>query len=131
MNLDVVVIDDDAVVLFLHKVLIQKSALPSQVFDFPNAGDALEFVIERSQKNHLLIFLDINMPDMNGWEFLDRLAQLASPKKIFVVMVTSSINYSDRKRAEQYSLVIDFREKPLSRQACEEIHNKLLPLLKS
>ncbi|NJY62052.1 response regulator [Salinimicrobium sp. CDJ15-81-2] len=131
MNLDVVVIDDDAVVLFLHKVLIQKSALPSNVFDFLNAEEALEFVKQRSLKNHLLIFLDINMPDLNGWEFLDRLAQLATPKKIFVIMVTSSINWSDRKRAEDYPLVMDFREKPLSKQACEEIYIKLLPLLKS
>lgn len=131
MNLDVVVIDDDAVVLFLHKVLIQKSALPSNVFDFLNALEGLNFVSQRSQQKNLLVFLDINMPDLTGWEFLDKLSQLTAPKKIFVIMVTSSINWSDRRRAEQYPMVIDFREKPLSKQACEEIYIKLIPLLSS
>ena len=131
MDLDVVVIDDDAVVLFLHKVLIQKSSLPSRVYDFLNAADALDFIKEEPANHHLLIFLDINMPDVNGWDFLDHLEQLNYPKQIFVVMVTSSINRSDKKKAEQFPLVIDYREKPLSKQACEDIYIKLLPLLKS
>ncbi|MDX1601667.1 MAG: response regulator [Salinimicrobium sediminis] len=129
MDLDVVVIDDDAVVLFLHKVLIQKSSLPSNVNAFSNAGQALEFMRQRSTRKNLLIFLDINMPDINGWDFLDYLNRLSFSKKIFVVMVTSSINRSDRNRAEQYPLILDYLEKPLSKQACEELYMKLLPLL--
>lgn len=131
MDLDVVVIDDDAVVLFLHKVLIQKSELPSNVNDFLNAEEALDFVRQRTAKKHLLIFLDINMPELSGWEFLEQLEQLPLAKKVFVVMVTSSINWSDRKRAEKYPNVIDYREKPLSKTACEEIYNKLLPMMNS
>ncbi|MDX1751576.1 MAG: response regulator [Salinimicrobium sediminis] len=129
MDLDVVVIDDDAVVLFLHKVLIQKSSLPSNVIAFSNAGQALEFMRQRSTRKNLLIFLDINMPDINGWDFLDYLNRLSFSKKIFVVMVTSSINRSDRNRAEQFPLILDYLEKPLSKQACEELYMKLLPLL--
>lgn len=131
MNLDVVVIDDDAVVLFLHKILIQKSPLPSNVKDFLDAWTALEYVEQRSRKKHLLVFLDINMPKFNGWDFLDKLEQLPTSEKVFVVMVTSSINWSDRKLAMQYSRVIDYREKPLSKQACEDIHIKITSLLKS
>lgn len=129
MDLDVVVIDDDAVVLFLHKVLIQKSSLPSNVNAFSSAGQALEFMRQRSTRKNLLIFLDINMPDINGWDFLDYLNRLSFSKKIFVIMVTSSINRSDRNRAEQYPLILDYLEKPLSKQACEELYMKLLPLL--
>lgn len=131
MNLEVVVIDDDAVVLFLHKVLIQKSALPSNIHDFLDAEAALNFVRDNEGQSHLLIFLDINMPGLNGWEFLDRLEQMPFSERIFVVMVTSSINWSDRKRAEKFTNVIDYKEKPLSKQACEEIYIKLLPLIKS
>lgn len=131
MNIDVIVIDDDAVVLFLHKVLIQKSPLPSNVKDFFDAREALEYVKQRQVDNPLLIFLDINMPGINGWEFLKRLEEIPLSDKIFVVMVTSSINFSDRKKADKFSNVIDFREKPLSKQACEEIYMRLLPLLKS
>lgn len=129
MNVDVVVVDDDAVVLFLHKILIQKSQFTSNVKDFLDAEEALDFVKQRILETHLLIFLDINMPGLTGWEFLQRLQQLPSTNKVFVVMVTSSINRSDRKRAETFPNVIDFREKPLSRNACEEIYIKLLPLI--
>lgn len=131
MNIDVIVIDDDAVVLFLHKVLIKKSPLPSNVKDFLDAGEALDYVKQVSSDQNVLIFLDINMPGINGWDFLSRLEQLPANQHIFVVMVTSSINWSDRQQATKYSHVIDYQEKPLSKQACEEIYVKLLPRLKS
>lgn len=129
MNLNVVVVDDDAVVLFLHKILIQKSVLPARVKDFNDAEKALAYLKNASPQNHTLIFLDINMPGLNGWEFLERLEHMQFLKKVFVVVVTSSINRSDRERAEKYPCVIDYREKPLSKQVCEEVYIKLLPLL--
>lgn len=131
MNPDVVVIDDDAVVLFLHKVLIKRSKLPSNVRDFADAKEALEYIHNRNMNVPLVIFLDINMPRCNGWDFLDELDRLPDPEQIFVIMVTSSINETDRKRAARYQRVIDYREKPLSKPACEEIYLKLLPLIKS
>lgn len=131
MNIDVVVIDDDAVVLFLHKVLIKKSPLPSTVKDFLDAGEALEYVKQVNRDQNVLIFLDINMPGINGWDFLSHLEQLPANDHIFVVMVTSSINWSDRKQSANYSHVIDYKEKPLSRQACEEVYIKLLTKLRS
>ncbi|WP_037373531.1 response regulator [Salinimicrobium xinjiangense] len=131
MNLDIVVIDDDAVVLFLHKVLIKKSRLPSNVKDFLNAGDALEFISQAKRTRKILVFLDINMPGINGWDFLERLEQMPNSDIVYVVMVTSSINWSDREQAKKYSRVIDYREKPLSKQACEEIYLKLSSKLNS
>lgn len=131
MNLEVLVVDDDAVVLFLHKVLINKSVIPSNVKDFQDAEEALTYSEQRASKNYLLIFLDINMPGLNGWEFLERLEKMPFSEKIFVVMVTSSINRSDRERASKYPNVMDYREKPLSKQVCEDIYIKLLPLLNS
>lgn len=131
MNLDVVVIDDDAIVLFLHKVLIKKSNLPSSVRDFLHAEQALEYIKHLPSPGNLLIFLDINMPQCNGWEFLEKIEQLPGKEQIFVVMVTSSMNASDRQKSTQFSRVIDYREKPLSKQVCEEIYMRLLPLINS
>lgn len=131
MNLEVVIVDDDAVVLFLHKVLIKKSPFLSTVKDFLDSGEALTYVSERSKDYRLLVFLDINMPGINGWDFLDQLEQLSSSENVYVVMVTSSINWSDRRQAEKYPRVIDYREKPLSKQACEEVYMKLLSKLNS
>lgn len=131
MDLDVIVIDDDAVVLFLHKLLIKRSSLPSKIRDFKKAEEALEFLKTRACSTPVLIFLDINMPQCSGWEFLNQIEEIPNPDKIFVVMVTSSINQSDRKKAGKYCRVIDYHEKPLSREACEEIKLKLSSLLNS
>lgn len=131
MNPDVIVIDDDAVVLFLHKVLIKRSKLSTNVRDFLYAEDALKFIRQRKSENPLLIFLDINMPICNGWEFLDEMGQSSISSRTFVVMVTSSINESDREKAGKYPQVIDYCEKPLSKQACENIYFKLLSYLNS
>lgn len=131
MNLDVVVIDDDAIILFLHKVLIKKSKLPSQVRDFLNAREALEYLKQRKALDYILIFLDINMPECNGWEFLDKIQALPGSEKILIVMVTSSMNTSDRQQAANYSQIIHYLEKPLSKQACEEIYYKVLNITNS
>lgn len=124
--MDIVIVDDDAVVLFLHKILIRKTFHSGCSHDFANAEDALDFILNRdNHEQALLVLLDINMPGMTGWHFLEELQEKTSAENIYVVMVTSSINYSDRKKAEQYPLVIDYLEKPLSRQACAALYEKL------
>ena len=123
MDKDIVVIDDDEVVWFLHKILIQKSDLPSSVHGFISAAEAFQFITgKHPAKKLLLVFLDINMPEMNGWEFLDKLQQETTRENISVVMVTSSINESDQEKARTYPRIIGYIEKPLSRQDCNEIH---------
>lgn len=129
MNTDIVIIDDDAVVLFLHKILVQKSPLPSPLHCFDNGTEAYSFLSKRKSKNPILVLLDINMPEMSGWDFLDRINNEGYDQNVWVVMVTSSINSSDRKRADKYPQVIDYLEKPLSREACEQLHAKVQYLL--
>ncbi|MFD0977566.1 response regulator [Salinimicrobium gaetbulicola] len=129
MNTDIVIIDDDAVVLFLHKILVEKSQLPSPLHCFDNAFEAFSYLCDRQSPDPILVLLDINMPSMNGWDFLDRITSEKCDKNVYVAMVTSSINSSDRKKAENYPQVIDYLEKPLSKEACEHLHNKVQYLL--
>jgi CheY-like chemotaxis protein len=124
MNMDIVVVDDDAVILYLHKILIQKSPLASNIIEFEDASEALNFLNSRTSSAPILILLDINMPGINGWEFLEQLEE-DSKENIFVVMVTSSINQSDRSKAAQYPEVIGYLEKPLSVEACTQLHQQL------
>lgn len=126
MNMDVVIIDDDAVILFLHKILIQKSPLPSNVTEFKNASEGLNYLSSRRSETPLLVFLDINMPEINGWEILERIREMS--QKIFVVMVTSSINNSDRQKAAGFPEVIEYLEKPLSSEACKALYDRLREL---
>ena len=129
MNTDIVIIDDDAVVLFLHKILVEKSPLPKPLHCFDNGSEAFSYICNRKSQDPILVLLDINMPAMNGWDFLDKISAEGCDNNVYVAMVTSSINSSDRKKAENYPQVIDYLEKPLSRQACEELHNKVQFLL--
>lgn len=129
MNTDIVIIDDDAVVLFLHKILVEKSPLPSPLHCFDNGHEAFAYLCNRKTFDPILVLLDINMPAMNGWDFLDKITHEGCDKNVYVAMVTSSINLSDRKRAENYPQVIDYLEKPLSKVACERLHDKVQYLL--
>ena len=126
MNIDVVIIDEDGVILFLHKILVRKSDLSGDIFEFKDASDALNFLLGQwKSPQPILILLDINMPGMSGWEFLERLQDEAPKSNIFVVVVTSSINSSDRQKAMQYPLVLDYLEKPLSKTDCSNLHCQL------
>ncbi len=130
MNTDVVIIDDDAVVLFLHKILVQKSPLSSSLFCFDNGKDAYSYLCNRTSSKPILVLLDINMPGMSGWDLLDQIALDHCDDNVWVVMVTSSINSSDKEKAGNYPQVIDYLEKPLSKEACEHLHSKVQHLMK-
>ena len=81
----------------------------------------LETVIEPPPPD--IIFLDINMPVMNGWQFLDMYQPLRSSlaKEIQVFLVTSSINDEDREFSRRYDCVQDYIVKPLAREKIREI----------
>jgi len=95
------IIDDDAIVLFGIKKLLRKIVVCDSIFEFNNgklALNALMHQIERKQIIPDVIFLDINMPIMDGWEFLNEFLKLPIDKKIIINIITSSIDPSDKKR---------------------------------
>lgn len=131
MEFNVILVDDDAVVLFLHKMLLERSSLPSPSGVFKNGKEALDFIsTKRSFTTPCLVLLDINMPVMNGWEFLDAVQQEQFRDKIFVAMVTSSINSQDANNALKYPQIIDYIEKPLRKEAFESLRRKLCSMKK-
>ncbi|SFT35891.1 Response regulator receiver domain-containing protein [Algoriphagus locisalis] len=110
----VYIIDDDQVVLLLHKIQVKKQQLFENIQAFFDAREALENITSLDDKEQrILIFLDINMPKMNGWEFLTMLQQQNILADIKVVVVTSSLSKSDREKSAEFNLVIDFWEKPM------------------
>lgn len=123
----VLLIDDDEPTNFINKKIIQSSGLVEAIHVAHGGQEALNLL---SRKNNLvnefptpdIIFLDINMPAMDGWEFLAQYKQLTKPsEKIIVVMLTTSLNPDDEVKAKEMKEVYGYKNKPLTKQMIEEI----------
>jgi CheY-like chemotaxis protein len=112
-------VDDDRVTNFVNERLLVKEGVLT-VMAFTKASEALEQLSKliSSAPDHLpeVIFLDINMPIMDGWEFLDEFQSLDSDalKQCRVYMLTSSIDQEDQQKSSSYKSVCGFISKPLT-----------------
>ncbi|MFN0048158.1 MAG: response regulator [Cytophagales bacterium] len=125
-NNNVFLIDDDRTTNFVHRTLISKFHPELAITDFMEAYDFLEFLAENINRSENLpnyILLDINMPQMNGWEFLEEYKKTIFPfmRKCKVVMVTSSDNGIDLEKSKDYGFVKGYYVKPLSSEMLAEI----------
>ncbi|MBO9571104.1 MAG: response regulator [Chitinophagaceae bacterium] len=118
----VLLIDDDEPTNYLNKMTLEEIGCIEEIFIFQSASKALDY-LNTSTYCPDLILLDINMPAMNGWEFLDVYEQLPSEKrgKVVIVMLTTSFNPDDRLRAGQIASVSGFMNKPLTKETLKEI----------
>ncbi|MGF1635917.1 MAG: response regulator [Cyclobacteriaceae bacterium] len=122
MNLEILIVDDDEVVLLIHKAMIAEYGLPKETGAFRNGKQTLEYLLSNNQRDkNILIFLDINMPLMNGWELLEAIEEHNLLSNIYVIMVTSSINPADKAKSSEFDKIIDFVEKPLSEDVIAKI----------
>ena len=124
----IILVDDDGVTNYVHESIIEDANVAKDVLIAENGQDALALVKEQAaQPNQCpnLIFLDINMPVMNGFEFLEAYQQLEEElnQPVIIVMLTSSLNPKDVERAHQAG-VTDFVDKPLTREKLREILDK-------
>lgn len=113
-------VDDDAVNNLINTKVILQSKLAIKISSFTCAKEALSKLkqIGESAPDEFpqLIFLDINMPEMNGWAFLEEFMRFPNSllQRCNVVMLTSSIDLFDIKRSKTHSIVIDYIIKPLN-----------------
>ncbi|SNS74404.1 Response regulator receiver domain-containing protein [Ekhidna lutea] len=128
MKKRIVLIDDDKQTNFLNKLTIERSNVVDEVVIFSSPLEALDYLNKRpDEEKGSLILLDINMPVMDGWEFLRLYATKNQNKAVDkVVMLTSSIDPRDQKLAEENVLVSDLKFKPLSLRMINEIVKLLL-----
>jgi CheY-like chemotaxis protein len=113
------VIDDDDIYTFTIKRIIAKAEVAEKTIFFHNGRVAIDFFhdgLEAIASLPDLILLDLNMPVLDGWQFLDEFIKLVPRigKKILIYIVSSSIDEDDFKRAKKMELVSDFIVKPLN-----------------
>lgn len=115
INLHVSIVDDDEAIQFVHKLLLQKVGISNFVNQFLTGDRLIDFISENNQIDDVhIIFLDLNMPELDGWAVLDFISNLALQSKVFVIVVSSSIEEKDKFRATSYPSVVEYIQKPLS-----------------
>lgn len=124
-------IDDDDVFVFLTKKVIEETNLVDLIKVFENGLDAINYLKENVNNTEFLsevILLDLSMPIMNGWQFLDEFT-LLNPKigkKITIYICSSSISPDDVSRAKSISEVTDYIIKPITKEKLIEVLKKLV-----
>jgi len=130
----ILLIDDDEPTNFLNKMTLEQGSYARYVRVSQNGQEALDYLascgdtgngVSRNPRPDL-IFLDINMPAMDGWEFLERYKQLPPEKKadIVLIMLTTSLNPDDEARTRSMPEISGFENKPLRQVQLENILNK-------
>lgn len=112
----VVLIEDDQAMNYYHQRLFVKQNFADEVLSYHSAVEALDGIKNLQQVARLYIFLDLNMPQMNGWQFIEELEKIKfdTNTQIKLFVLSSSVNPIDMMKAKQNSFVTDYLSKPLS-----------------
>ncbi|WP_339701093.1 response regulator [uncultured Marixanthomonas sp.] len=124
------IIDDDPIFVFGAKRVMQLSNFCNGFLIFNHGKDALNHlkpIMEEDSTEAFpdVILLDLNMPVMDGWQFLDEFIKIKTTKKVTIYIVSSSINPVDFEKSQKYSQVKNFVIKPISEDKIKFIMNDL------
>jgi CheY-like chemotaxis protein len=116
----VLLIDDDEATNFFHRIIIEEEWPDLHIQAVPSAKEGLDFLLSRgaysNQPKPGIIFLDINMPAMSGWDFLEEYNDLSKDIHdcAVVSLLTTSLNPDDEEKAKSIPVVKEFVHKPLT-----------------
>lgn len=127
MNL-IMLVDEDDIDLMISERLVKKADFAAEFISFTSSLDSLEYLKENADNPEAipeLIFLDINMPEMDGFGFLEEYKNYPTQvqEKCKVVMLSSSIHPDDVEKAQTYPQCIKYMNKPLSKGYLEQLYN--------
>jgi CheY-like chemotaxis protein len=118
MHKKVMIVDDNEVDLYIAQRVIEKYSFAEEVILMDSAMEALEYLTANAGNPEMipdLVFLDVNMPEMNGFEFLDAYTKLPENIKesCIIMMLTTSVHEEDKERADKNPYVRNYLNKPL------------------
>ncbi|MEM0541907.1 response regulator [Flavobacterium sp. j3] len=125
-------VDDDPITLMLCRKVIERASLAKEILVSNNGEEAFQYFKELAEKHKTntsftyprLVFLDLNMPIMNGWEFLEIYTNNGYPnifKEAKIIVLSSTIDPKDVEQTKSYSVVIDFLSKPITKDMLEKL----------
>ncbi len=116
-------VDDEQVFHWIAQKFIEQINHGLQSVSLYNGSEALDYLKEPSSKVPDILFLDLNMPILNGWKFLDEFAEIKDhlEKEMDIYILSSSVDPEDHKKANTYPYVKEFLSKPLTRKTIEHL----------
>lgn len=122
-NVNILIAEDDQIMARLQKFYLERLISSSPIM-CKNGREAIDFLDAAAEElDRVLVLLDLNMPQMNGWEFLETCKDKPYSEKIHVVVVTSSLFREDQRKAAEYEQVIGYFTKPITAPNFQQILN--------
>lgn len=129
---NVLLVEDDPITVLVCERITKLAGFAQDFVSAGNGMEAIEYIQQKAKEDSKnlpeLIFLDINMPIMNGWEFLDEFNSIGHlfHRMPIIYILSSTVDPEDQRRALSYSIVKNFISKPLTKahlmEIVEEVH---------
>ncbi|CAM3317013.1 response regulator [Zobellia roscoffensis] len=124
----ILLLDDNLSTNFFHKKIIEKSNVADLVLEFRSGTNALKYLSQEGIEQPELILVDINMPVMNAWVFLDKFSKLKNDSKIktTIILLSTSLSPADKERADAIPLIEHVLLKPLTKESILKVIENII-----